>query len=49
VLRGRRLRSPEDGITLSAGDRVSLLVPVPPDKDHSHQDEQPRPLTKGGN
>jgi hypothetical protein len=37
VLRGRRLRPPEDGITLSAGDRVSLLVPVPPHADHSHQ------------
>jgi CIC family chloride channel protein len=31
VLRGRRLRPPESEITLSAGDRVSLLIPAPPD------------------
>jgi CIC family chloride channel protein len=39
VLRGRRLRPPEDGITLSAGDRVSLLVPVPPDAHQPHPDD----------
>ena len=36
VLRGRRLRPPESEITLSAGDRVSLLVPVPPDAHQPH-------------
>ena len=36
VLSGRRLRPPEGGITLSAGDRVSLLVPVPPDAHQPH-------------
>jgi chloride channel protein, CIC family len=30
VLRGRRLRSPDSEITLAAGDRVSLLIPAPP-------------------
>jgi chloride channel protein, CIC family len=29
VLRGRRLRPPDPGITLTDGDRVSLLIPVP--------------------
>jgi TrkA-C domain len=29
VLRGRRLRPPDDEITLTAGDRVSLLIPAP--------------------
>jgi len=38
VLRGRRLRPPEGDITLSAGDRVSLLVPVLPDAHHPHPD-----------
>ena len=40
VLRGRRLRPPESEITLSAGDRVSLPVPVLPDAHHSHQDDR---------
>ena len=39
VLRGRRLRPPETEITLSAGDRVSLLVPVPPDAHQAHSDD----------
>ena len=30
VLSGRRLRPPNSEITLSAGDRVSLLIPAPP-------------------
>ena len=38
VLSGRRLRPPESEITLSAGDRVSLLVPVPPDAHQPHSD-----------
>jgi CIC family chloride channel protein len=36
VLAGRRLRPPESEMTLSAGDRVSLLVPVPPDAHQPH-------------
>ena len=39
VLRGRRLRPPDTEITLSAGDRVSLLVPVPPDAHQAHSDD----------
>jgi hypothetical protein len=40
VLSGRRLRPPDSEITLSAGDRVSLLIPAPqgghpPDNDDS--------------
>ena len=38
VLRGRRLRPPENEVTLSAGDRVSMLVPVPPDAHEPHPD-----------
>ena len=39
VLRGRRLLPPDSQITLSAGNRVSLLVPVPPDARQPHQDD----------
>ena len=38
VLSGRRLRLPDSEITLSAGDRVSLLIPVPQDPQPPHAD-----------
>ena len=38
VLSGRRLRPPDSEITLSAGDRVSLLIPVPQDPQPPHAD-----------
>jgi CIC family chloride channel protein len=38
VLSGRRLRSPDSEITLSAGDRVSLLIPVPQGTQPPHAD-----------
>ena len=38
VLSGRRLRPPDSEITLSAGDRVSLLVPVPRGAQPPHAD-----------
>ena len=38
VLSGRRLRPPDSEITLSAGDRVSLLIPVPQGTRPPHAD-----------
>ena len=38
VLSGRRLRPPDSEITLSAGDRVSLLIPVPQGTQPPHAD-----------
>ena len=38
VLSGRRLRAPDSEITLSAGDRVSLLIPVPQGEQPPHAD-----------
>ena len=38
VLHGRRLRPPDNEITLAAGDRVSLLIPVPQGSQPSHAD-----------
>lgn len=38
VLSGRRLRPPVSEITLSAGDRVSLLIPVPQGTQPPHAD-----------
>jgi chloride channel protein, CIC family len=39
VLSGRRLRPPDNEITLAAGDRVSLLIPVPPDAHKPRTDD----------
>jgi chloride channel protein, CIC family len=36
VLSGRRLRPPDSEVTLSPGDRVSLLIPAPPDGHPPH-------------
>jgi chloride channel protein, CIC family len=41
VLCGRRLRPPDREITLSAGDRVSLLIPVPQGSHPPHPDGSP--------
>ena len=41
VLRDRRLRDPDPGITLKPGDRVNLLVPNPPPPDHRQGDSSP--------
>jgi CIC family chloride channel protein len=41
VLSGRRLRPPDSEITLSAGDRVSLLIPAPQGADQPHPDGSP--------
>ncbi len=38
VLSGRRLRPPDSEITLSAGDRVSLLIPAPQGSQPPHAD-----------
>ena len=38
VLHDRRLQPPDNQITLSAGDRVSLLIPAPQDSPHAHRD-----------
>ena len=38
VLRGRHLRPPDEELTLSAGDRVSLLVPAPQQSTSGHPD-----------
>jgi Trk K+ transport system NAD-binding subunit len=35
VLRGRRLGSPDPGATLTAGDRVGLVIPAPPGQNAS--------------
>ena len=45
VLSGRRLRPPDSGITLSAGDRVSLLIPVPQGTQPPHADSGSRDHT----
>jgi CIC family chloride channel protein len=39
VLRGRRLRPPDSEITLSPGDRVSLLIPAPQGARQPHPDD----------
>jgi hypothetical protein len=44
VLHGRRLRPPDREITLSAGDRVSLLVPVPQGSHPPDPDDRPGPI-----
>ncbi|MGH3290551.1 MAG: TrkA C-terminal domain-containing protein, partial [Trebonia sp.] len=41
VLSGRRLRPPDSETTLSAGDRVSLLIPVPQGSHPPHPDGSP--------
>jgi CIC family chloride channel protein len=38
VQQGLRLRPPDRQLTLSAGDRVSLLIPVPQDSHPAHPD-----------
>ena len=43
VLRNRQLRDPDPGITLSAGDRINLLAPSPP-----QPGEPPAASTKTG-
>jgi len=45
VLRDRRLRPPDSQITLAAGDRVSLLVPVPRNSHPPHTDDGSRDAT----
>src|ERR1700761_2261922 len=42
VLSGRHLRPPDSEITLSAGDRVSLLIPVPQSAQPPHADGDSR-------
>ena len=39
VLRDRRLRPPDSGITLAAGDRVSLLIPAAQNSRKPHADD----------
>jgi CIC family chloride channel protein len=39
VLRGGRLGPPDPGITLTEGDRVSLLIPASPASDPRHQED----------
>jgi CIC family chloride channel protein len=39
VLHGSRLRPPDSEMTLSTGDRVSLLIPAPPDAHQPHLDD----------
>jgi CIC family chloride channel protein len=46
VLQGRRLRPPDRQITLSAGDRVSLLVPAPQDSHLAHPDGRGRTASR---
>jgi CIC family chloride channel protein len=45
VLQGRHLRPPDRQITLSAGDRVSLLIPSPQDSHPAHPDGSSRGRT----
>ena len=42
VLRGRRLRPPDSELTLSVGDRVSLLIPAPQDSPSRPPDDTSR-------
>ena len=43
VLRGGSLRQPHSGITLAAGDRVSLLIPAPDKRPGSGRDQSGHP------
>jgi CIC family chloride channel protein len=45
VQQGRRLRPPDRQLTLSAGDRVSLLIPAPQDSHPAHADGRGRGRT----
>ena len=47
MLSGRRLRPADSEVTLSAGDRVSLLIPVPQDPRPPHADGDGRGHTAG--
>jgi len=47
VLRGRRLRPPDNEITLAPGDRVSLLVPAPQNGHPPHTGDGSRDRTAG--